>query len=666
MRVILILFLILFVIVSSLFITTFISKMTGSPDEVELAAEAPVEDASISIISDIKPDTAPDIESLEEQAKEEAGFQASGSDEDDFQDNIEAEEVQQEEQVIEDFGTGEETETQEAERDPEQDTVKIYLDGDMENGIYLGAASYGLESSRARELYGEDLANSGFKFQWQNTDLDLEPGSTHFIYIYYYNTESGWDYLRKEISITGQKQGNPDIKIFIDEPTDQRAVDSLEIIRGWALDSTSSGNTGIGKVSIYLNGPKGFGLELGEADYGIPRSGVVDFFNNQDFLYSGYTIGLQDTILEQGSKHTLFVYAESLSGESNYNFEKTDLYISGERQETAVIKADIDIQALISQNTLSIEGYAIDKKVVEEYLAKQQEKSTGEDSSTSTANSGSSDYSATSQEYFLKKIVFMSDQDGNFNIFSMNLDGSDRKRLTDHNGSDLYPEVSPDGMKIAYTAEINGIWQIIVMDWDGSNKKQITNNSYRSAYPTWSHDMRYIYFEASLDGDWELFRIKTDGSSQKRLTYNSGGHDWHPSAHPFDNKIIFESGMPGHDNIYIMNHDGSSISRMFSNNDRRRVPDISHDSTMLTYTKYFGNNCEVHYTNIKEMNEIRISYNGDNDGHPCFSPDDKLIAYEERSGGQENIIIYTIATGQKINITNSSYIDRDPSFMFQK
>ena len=89
----------------------------------------------------------------------------------------------------------------------------------------------------------------------------------------------------------------------------------------------------------------------------------------------------------------------------------------------------------------------------------------------------------------------------------------------------------------------------MVMDWNGQNKRQLTNNSYRSAYPTWSHDMRYIFFEVYIDGDWELYRINSDGSGQKRLTHNSGGHDWHPSAHPFDSKVIFESGMPGHDDI---------------------------------------------------------------------------------------------------------------------
>ena len=228
----------------------------------------------------------------------------------------------------------------------------------MENGTYLGAASYGLESSRAAELFGPDLSKTGFRFEWKDTDLDLEPGSTHFIYIYYFSTENGWDYLRKEINITGQKPGNPDIRIFIDEPTAQKALEGLERIRGWAVDSASSGNTGIGKVIAFLDGPMGFGTELGEADYGIARSGVVDFFNNDDYLNSGFDLSLKGLGLEAGSKHTLFVYAESSSGSNKYNFEKTDIYISGERDEKAVIEASIDLQALVSQNNLLVEGYA--------------------------------------------------------------------------------------------------------------------------------------------------------------------------------------------------------------------------------------------------------------------------------------------------------------------
>ena len=177
--------------------------------------------------------------------------------------------------------------------------------------------------------------------------------------------------------------------------------------------------------------------------------------------------------------------------------------------------------------------------------------------------------------------------------------------------------------------------------------------------------MRYIYFEAYIDGDWELFRINSDGSGQKRLTYNSEGHDWHPSGHPFDSKVIFESGMPGHDDIYIMNSNGSSVSRIFSRHERRRTPDLSSDATKLVYTRYFGDNSEVYYADIRDQNEIRITYNSDWDGHPMFSPDGRLIVYEQRSGSREDLIIYNIQTGEKTNVTNTGHKDSDACFMYQ-
>ena len=210
----------------------------------------------------------------------------------------------------------------------------------------------------------------------------------------------------------------------------------------------------------------------------------------------------------------------------------------------------IGLQDLASDNKLYIEGYAIETGRVEKFLQQQKEESSAQAAESPPEDSQSS----ASGGYSMKKVVFKSNRDGNDNIYSINLDGSDWQRLTDHNGGDLYPEVSPDGKKIAYTSDISGVWQI--MDWNGQNKRQITHNGFRSAYPSWSHDMKYIYFEAYLDGDW--------------------------------------------------------------------------------------------------------------DGHPMFSPDDKLIVYEEKSGGKYDIILFDIGTGGKTNITNTRYNNIDACFMYQK
>ncbi len=682
MRVILIIFLILFFIVSSLFLTTFISTIS-SPDRDMLAAAEYADDdqgdliagdSNINNISDIEPDTISGLDGINTPDLEEG--MGSGNAYDEGGGRTEEQETAGDDGLAADSGddgsssdvsgddensledTDQETEV------PEQDTVKIYLDGDMDNGIYLGAAPYGFDSSRAVELYGPDFSKSGFKFEWTISGLELDPGSTHFLYIYYYSTISGWDYIRKTLNISGQKTGNSDIKIFIDRPAEQKPIEDLSLIEGWAVNTGSSENTGISKIKIYLDGPMDFGRSLGDASYGIPRTGVAEFFSNNNYFYSGFSIGIDAPGLEPGSKHTLFIYAFDSANPNIYNFEKRDIFLSGQKEDKSLIEATVSLEDQDSSKRLSIEGVAIDNSLIKDYLdaqkAEQEEQVTA--STTLTATYGNS---MIENGYSVQKLVFRSNQDGNYNIYSINLDGTGRHRLTDYNRDDLYPEVSPDGKKIAYTSDINGIWQIMIMDWDGQNKKQITYNSYRSAYPAWSYNMRYIYFEAYIDGDWELFRINSDGSGQKRLTHNSSGHDWHPNGHPFNLKIIFESGMPGHDNIFIMNHDGSSVSRLFNNNDRRRTPDLSNDATKITYTKYFGDNSEVYYADIRDLNEIRITRNGDWDGHPVFSPDDHLIVYEERSGGKEDLIIFDIRTGTKTNITNSSYKDSDASFMYQ-
>ena len=403
-------------------------------------------------------------------------------------------------------------------------TIKFFLDGDMENGIYLGKTTCGMESIEASRLYGEDFKNTGFKFiRENNEDMNLLPGSTHYIYTYFYSTESGWDYIREEINLSGEEAHEKNIMISIDDPEEKTITTSLQLIKGWAVDLKNNNNPGIKEIEIYLNGPKGYGKFLGNAQYGITRQDVVDFFENQNYLSSGYQF--KELIdLEPGSTHTIFIYA--INSEGNLlNYEKREIYLSGLKEEKTIINTQINMQKLNQSNIIEITGWAIDKNVLDKYLEEKQK------IENETSENGN--------QYLIKKVVYNSNRDGNENIYSINIDGTELTRLTDYSGNDLYPEVSPDGEEIAYTSDIDGIWQIMVMDWDGKNKKQITYNNFRSAYPSWSYDCKYIYFEGYVDGDWELFRIKSNGTEQKRLTFNSGSHDWHPSGHPYKYEIIY-------------------------------------------------------------------------------------------------------------------------------
>ena len=131
------------------------------------------------------------------------------------------------------------------------------------------------------------------------------------------------------------------------------------------------------------------------------------------------------------------------------------------------------------------------------------------------------------------KIAFVSERDGNKEIYVMNPDGSEQKNLTNNPAFDGSPSWSPDGKRIAFHSYRDGNREIYVMNPDGTDQKRLTNNPAGDKYPSWSPDGKKIAF-SSWNGKGEIYVINSDGSNQTRLTYNPSklAHNWLPSWSP--------------------------------------------------------------------------------------------------------------------------------------
>jgi Tol biopolymer transport system component len=169
-----------------------------------------------------------------------------------------------------------------------------------------------------------------------------------------------------------------------------------------------------------------------------------------------------------------------------------------------------------------------------------------------------------------KQIVFGSQRDGDFDIYIMNADGSNVRRLTSKVGYDGGPWFSPDGKKIVWrawypkTAEESALWRdcmeynyiigvpldIWIMDVDGSNKMRLTQNGATNWSPSWHPDGKRIIFASNMD-DWhddikkfghnfELYLINIDGTGLERITYNNV-FDSFPMFSNNGKKIVFAS-----------------------------------------------------------------------------------------------------------------------------
>lgn len=71
------------------------------------------------------------------------------------------------------------------------------------------------------------------------------------------------------------------------------------------------------------------------------------------------------------------------------------------------------------------------------------------------------------------RILFMSDRAGNWDVYSMNPDGSDLLQLTDLPGVDGLATASPDGNNLAFLTDRDGVWSLYVMRPDGSDVRKL-------------------------------------------------------------------------------------------------------------------------------------------------------------------------------------------------
>ena len=132
------------------------------------------------------------------------------------------------------------------------------------------------------------------------------------------------------------------------------------------------------------------------------------------------------------------------------------------------------------------------------------------------------------------RIAFMSDRDGDVEIYTVDADGGSIVRLTHSADFDGYPAWAPDGTKIAFMSVRDGDPEIFVMNAGGGEARNLTNDPGQDAVQgdfSWSPDGTQILYHSDRDGDLEVYVMDADGSNQMNLTNNVGvdfGSTWVP------------------------------------------------------------------------------------------------------------------------------------------
>jgi Tol biopolymer transport system component len=222
-------------------------------------------------------------------------------------------------------------------------------------------------------------------------------------------------------------------------------------------------------------------------------------------------------------------------------------------------------------------------------------------------------------------------------ISVMNADGSDAKRIFDHqDGMALYPSWSPDGQWIAF---VYGTFfqgkspptRIMMMRTDGSEAREIIHEPGNSAFPSFSPDGKQIVYNVR-GGQEQGLRIVTlaDGSIRTLTT----GPDDFPRWSPTDNAVEFTRAIDGAYSIFSIHADGTDLKRLTTapGNDAHGVwsPDGKH---ILFSSARLGNKdesalydaapqpyAEIFIMDADGSNQRALTDNKWEDGTPAWQP----------------------------------------------
>ena len=171
------------------------------------------------------------------------------------------------------------------------------------------------------------------------------------------------------------------------------------------------------------------------------------------------------------------------------------------------------------------------------------------------------------------QIVFQSEVDGNTDIYVMDGDGTNVRRLTDHPTRDHSPRWSPGGSRIAFVSGRDDSRQVYTMDPDGGAVGRVTETRTGAQAPAWSQDGGRIAFFAmyreygihSIDRDGQNLRFLTGPPDRKGHPGNhfqeqSGGIDWSPNGWT----LIFNAhgGGPDAASIWAIDADGKNARKL--------------------------------------------------------------------------------------------------------
>ncbi len=229
-----------------------------------------------------------------------------------------------------------------------------------------------------------------------------------------------------------------------------------------------------------------------------------------------------------------------------------------------------------------------------------------------------------------RKILLVSNRDGNDEVYAMNLDGTNMVRLTFNDVPDGRASWSANGNHIAFASGVVGSRDIYIMNANGQALRNLTNTpNADEEWPEWSPTGNSIIFSSNRDGNHELYVSNMGGNNLIRLTYSVQDDKW-PTYSADGNWIAFQSDLgstAGRTDVFVMQANGSNVSRLTTTPALDQMPAWSPDGSKIAFMSTRDGNAEIYAMNFDGSDQLRLTNTPAVDGRPSWSRESDGIVF---------------------------------------
>jgi len=258
------------------------------------------------------------------------------------------------------------------------------------------------------------------------------------------------------------------------------------------------------------------------------------------------------------------------------------------------------------------------------------------------------------------KLLYQTNENGNWDIAEKNLNTGETKFLVQTPAAEELPFINGDGTKLLYTSNADDrrpiddkykVREIYLLDLASGITKNLTESVADDWLPRFSHDGELITFVTErgdlrsvpyTDKHSDIFRMENDGDFHTQLTNdeaNNGGATFGAD----DSHIYFHSNKNGSYDIFVMKADGALPMTLIQNPNSNEVnPFVSPDSQYITFFSDQTGSYEIYRARIDGSEIERLTMSPAKNTNPVFSPDSKTIAYHSDQNGNYDIFLINL------------------------